>query len=703
MEAVQQHSARPPPLPSKLRWRPYGSSGSSAKAKKAKKDEDQQQQHQQDQLQQQGFKPSQDHTRINPKALAHKVRDTHRHTVKQRSPATVELHWEQAETIESMSHGGHPNTPTHQHQRQSSPSDTDSTVSSSSASAPDRAALSLPSPPPCNSLTLDPLVLLGGEGGAMRLGQYKATLPSLNGNGLVLPTAEANTYQMAVNALLEHHHRNQILDAKQAPVLAWTSVPLPMTMASPPPSSNRQLSASEFLGMTSIEDLLASCGYKDVQESHSSSSSTKAATGTLASPATTDKSSVHSSPMHGVMDETQDHSFSSPTVMDISIASFDMLLAQTPEVLAEGDCRQVLQQLQQQEQLQYLDSSPTLSSASTITNSFAEIFHDLASPFLRLSSHGDPLINGNDNPASWTSLFPKPAQDDSNHNIGSISPRVDIAIQTETPFNTGSSPQDVLLSSPVSSLLPSRVISAESSPQLMTEPGLSPEELDPEWLSFLDDASPILGGAETELGDESMEEKERVSPLSSMSPTQSQSQVIPSPSPSPSPKMQSKSSTIGAWASGFLKNSAAAPTGHHGLPSAGSMGGLGGIYSNGTGASGGLIRTLQGGSYQQRSNFHSRASSRRATAATEHVASASITSKNTDHLEDQKPPEKNDKEDTKTLPQQAAAASSSQRDGSTAVASKQVNQTDIKNKKDSEGLGGLVALFRGLWKGGELE
>src|SRR5690349_16644023 len=94
MEAAQ-HSSHVPSFPSKLRWRPY-SNGSSLKSKKAKKEEQQQQKNQHSTA-------AQD---VNAKAVAHRIRAKTPH----RSPVEVQLQWEEAETIESMSHGGHPHS-----------------------------------------------------------------------------------------------------------------------------------------------------------------------------------------------------------------------------------------------------------------------------------------------------------------------------------------------------------------------------------------------------------------------------------------------------------------------------------------------------------------------------------------------------------------------------------------------------------------
>ncbi|CAO3564795.1 unnamed protein product [Mortierella alpina] len=107
-----EHSNKvPPPLPAKLRWRPYAN-GSSKKNSKPKKDDAR------------SLQPS-------AKAVASKVRGKQYYSGKTPTPPVeVKLQWEEAETIESISHGGHPHNQPHSHsQQQHSDSESDSSRS----------------------------------------------------------------------------------------------------------------------------------------------------------------------------------------------------------------------------------------------------------------------------------------------------------------------------------------------------------------------------------------------------------------------------------------------------------------------------------------------------------------------------------------------------------------------------------------------
>ncbi|KAF9915295.1 hypothetical protein BX616_006483 [Lobosporangium transversale] len=680
-----EHATEPSPLPAKLRWRPYADRN-SLKSKKSKKASEQKPQ--QDQQQQQEKRKAHSAQDVDVKALAHKVRET-----KQRAPVAVQLQWEEAETIESMSHGGHPHTRQHHHNhRRPIPSDTVSTVSTPSSS--DCNMSSLPSPPLSSSPIFTTLALLESTGEGTGLGKIKATVPGLTGDGLSLPTIESNNvYQVALNALLENHRKNQILDAKQAPLLALTSVPAPISITSPPlmltdlvpshsvfPIRGDRLTSSGLLGIASIDDLLASCGYKDNGKDNRSSR-TQTAANAFASPATTDKSSLQSSPLHGMADDLIHQRFSSPSLLDIS---FDMLVAHTSELLTETDSKQLLLQqheAQRQEthdRMEHLSVSPALSSASTITNSFTDMIHDLASPFLRHASHNDPLINGNDDSTSWPSLFPNSAEDGSSHGSFDNPNLAKISTQICQPFDTKvSSAQQV--SGP--SITPSPFlenISADSSPTLMAQLDLSQEELDPEWLSFLDDSSPILGDMDSELSKGLSSENENT-PLSPMK-AQSQTPV--------SPKSSSSLEAVGNWANNFLKSNAMAPTGHRGYPSAGTMGSLG--------SAGGLVRAFQGSSsFQQRSNFHTKASSRTAMAT---PTASTVSSKALPENKSRVTSTPKHSESTKNQQSSRSAVAQTTNNSKTEVKT-QPSAIDIKNDKEAEGLSGLIGLFRGLWKG----
>ncbi|KAG0005635.1 hypothetical protein BGZ79_003245 [Entomortierella chlamydospora] len=594
-----EHSSRPSPLPTRLRWRPYNS-GSSLKAKKAKKDDSSSQEHNHQQEPEQGADAAHN---INPKALAHKLRSSP--SKPHSSPSVVQLQWEEAETIESMSHGGHPHTQQYyrherQSQRQSSLSDdgSDTTISSYSQ----RGSSPFPSPSPSVS-PISKLALLGrGDKRFSDLGLLKATVPGITGDDflnhdLPLPKIEDKTYyQAALNALLENHRRNQILDA-QAPALALTNVSAPMSVASPPAklsdtnmnypvaplisgsssSSKKRLSTSELLGIVNIDDLLASCGYTD---EHDTIFTAKATKSTFASPSTTDSSSIRYSPLERSPSPETVTSFT-----DISAASFDKLMAQTPVLLAQGDSKHLLQlqqeqqQQQQQQQQQHLTISPALSSASTITNSFAEIISDLASPFVRFTSHIDPFIGG-DNPSSWPSLFP--------------------STQEEVYSVTNASQQSTSMSTQTESRR------CQPSPLLM-HLGLS-QELDSEWLSFLDDSSPLFSSTDNEPEMEPLTPESPPFPDLHNQTDRFHSNTANTPSTSPSPQT---SGFVADWAKGVLQASALSPTGHRGFLSTGSIAPL----SSGGNSSRSLIQNLQGVRAQKKSGYHTKTPTQRSTSS----------------------------------------------------------------------------------------
>ncbi|KAF8982296.1 hypothetical protein BGZ46_001522 [Entomortierella lignicola] len=620
-----EHSSQPSILPSKLRWRPYNNGG-GPKAKKSKKD---------DYLQEHSTH-QQSGQSLDPKALVHRLKMN-----TQSTPSVVQLQWEEAETIESMSHGGHPHTQQYYRnqypsQRQSTPSDVDSESTISSTSR--RQSMSIPSPPSSVSSTSRLNFLGCGETQWSDLSILNAAVPGITGDdflnhSLALPKIEDNTcYQAALSALLENHRKNQILDA-QAPALALTSVPVPMSVASPPLklsersmryplsplisdggcSSKRKLSTSELLGIVNIDDLLASCGYTDEPNSILAVKPEKSI---FASPSASDRSSVNSSPIESTVSLLNPESFS--PVTDISAAYFDMLMTQTPVLLAEGDSKQLLhqQQQQQQQRQQYQsDSSPALSTASTITNAFAEIISDFASPFVSFSALKVPLAS-DDSVSSWPSLFPNTQEE-----VNSIN--------------------EILQEEGINNLPPNQPIQNSS---LLTHPGAT-QDLDPEWLSFLDDSSPILSSTDVEPGMESVPE----STSSLNQPVKSQSATTPPTSPS-----ARDGGFVASWAKGVLQTSALSPTGHRAIPSAGPISSMGSGGSN----SGSLTRALHGGNAQKKSEYHTKNPTKSITGST------SI-------IEDSTKP------------------------------SLQLRPKAAGNNTDQSGVSLLVALFRGLWKGGE--
>ncbi|KAF9107473.1 hypothetical protein BGX27_008722 [Mortierella sp. AM989] len=673
-----EHSSRS----TTLRWRPYNN-GNSLKAKKSKQDDSSLQEPQQhkyklhhaQQKQQQLGQVANDIHSVNPKALAHKLRSSPTRT--QPSPSTVQLQWEEAETVESMSHGGHPHTHQyyrhgHQNQRKSSLSDADSDST-------------IGSPTRHGSSSIPSLNLLGqSERYFSDLGMFKGSVPGLTGDDflrhdLQLPKIEGNTcYQAALNALLENHRRNQILDT-QAPALALTSVPIPMSATSPPAklsgtsltypvspllsdgdnSFKRKLSTSELLGIVNIDDLLASCGYTDEQDNILAA---RAPRNVLTSPATTNKSSLRSSPVDSMMNLPNPEGSNSFT--DISASYFDKLMAQTPVLLAEGDSKQLLQQQQQLHQQQHVDISPTLSTASTITNTFTEIISDLASPFVRFTSHKDPFISG-DNPSSWPSLFPNTQEE--MYTLDEAS-RERISMSA----STGDTQSQSLSASSTRNL-------TQNSPLLM-HLGFA-QELDPEWLTFLDDSSPMVCNTDNEPGD------------GSLAPDLPRPLTLFNQADEPHPTATTATTTLptspplrdggflGSWAKGVLQSNALSPTGH---PSIGTRGSLG----SGGSSPGSLIRSLQGGSYQKRSGYHTKTSTQRISS------SVPPTTPKTKSLQRNS--------DTHPTAEQSVRSKSPPQPTTISNNITQSSKVDRKvSVTDAGEVVGLVALFRGLWKGGE--
>ncbi|KAF9080202.1 hypothetical protein BGX23_002509 [Mortierella sp. AD031] len=718
MDTAENHSARPQALPSKLRWRPY-SNGTTKSTKRQKKDDSgpQENSNNSQQLQNQTLG-------LNAKAFAHKVREKSFRSAKDLNPPVgVQLQWEEAETIESMSHGGHPHN---QH--------------------PPIGVSSLPSPSPSKSPTTTPARAQPGE---LDLSHYKARLPGLTGDdflehGLPLPSIEANTvYQVALNDLLENHRKNML--AEKAPALAITSaVNPPATLPDSTPSQQRKLSSSELLGISTIEELLASCGYTEPIGNYPGDT-TMTAIRIPISPATTDQSlSLHSSPVNGIMDLQGTTAFQTPkTPLDISSASFDLLMAQTPVLLSEGDSKQILlqQQLQQQQQQTYgMGYSQTGLSGRTTPSPFSHA----------ATIHDDPLINGNDSTFSWNwpSLFPKVSVTDSTRSIaretntgagGAAAPRVDIAIQTD------SSPMTEASHNPLSPSLSGSAYSADSSP--MTHLGLTQEELDPDWLTFLEENSPLFPAVSESSSSESPEPS---SP--STFTTADANTATPPTTTTTTPMVERKAESVTPpvrkkgtwnWAEDFLKQGAMAPTGHRTFPTAGSLGTLGGSRGGGGGGGGGgMIRTLRGtggngiggssGSsryqqhqqHQQRSGYHTQAFGRtgsgtvggsrggstgdtggnggRGMNAVSVGESARIPGENTmqenkttSSEKDESPGKKNPAEEE---PRRGGGGNDKVKlTGTDTTAT--TSSTNATTARTTEGFGGLLAMFRGLWKG----
>lgn len=347
--------SRPSALPTKLRWRPY-SNGTSIKSKRAKKETQLQQQQLEKERSITREKNSQD---INPKALAHKVRGGKPHYVGKANPSNeVQLQWEEAETIESMSAGGHPHNQHNHHPIQPENSHQPNTIQARKEPQ-GHGSSTLPSPPMAR------LALVGGESD---LGHYKASLPVLTGESLgqgsmslssILGNSSKNhSYHLALTALLENHRSqmrlSQMTTPSATPSISSTTDP---ASQSSPTNTNRKMSSSELLSISTIDELLESCGYVD---------DTLAPTSFLASPATTNQS-LYSSPDTTVLDGSPGVLFGTPSLLSTTRNQMSPVFAQN------------------------------------------DLVQDLSSPFAYLSSNRDPLLNNA--PSAWPSLFPLEGSD----------------------------------------------------------------------------------------------------------------------------------------------------------------------------------------------------------------------------------------------------------------------------------------------------
>ncbi|KFH73248.1 hypothetical protein MVEG_00469 [Podila verticillata NRRL 6337] len=347
--------SRPSTLPTKLRWRPY-SNGTSIKSKRAKKETQLQQQQLEKERSITREKNSQD---INPKALAYKVRGGKPHYVGKVNPSNeVQLQWEEAETIESMSAGGHPHNQHNHHPVQPANSHQPNTIQAKKEPQ-GHGSSTLPSPPMAR------LALVGGESD---LGHYKASLPVLTGESLgqgsmslssILGNSSKNhSYHLALTALLENHRSQMRLSQMTTPSATPSISSMTDSASQPSPTNtNRKMSSSELLSISTIDELLESCGYVD---------DTLAPTSFLASPATTNQS-FHSSPDTTLLDRSPGALFGSPSLLSTTRNQMSPVFAQNGLV------------------------------------------QDLSSPFAYLSSNRDPLLNNA--PSAWPSLFPVEGSD----------------------------------------------------------------------------------------------------------------------------------------------------------------------------------------------------------------------------------------------------------------------------------------------------
>ncbi|KAG0258657.1 hypothetical protein BGZ95_004907 [Linnemannia exigua] len=656
---------KPAPVPAKLRWRPYANGTSKKNSTKIKKV---------------------DTPAPNPKAIAHKIRPSQYYSNKpNHTPVKVSLQWEEAETAESMSHGGHPHNHHQYHHRSfdsassrdsspgavsdtSSPlyptkqraSSTSSTGSSGSNNSRDsnngnnvltspmqRAMASLPSPPPSKPLSTG-LDLVGGP---TDLSFFKASIPGLLDNsigsgqhtsvGLDSMTPN-NAYQIALNALLqsrtiEHSafHTAALMDARlisntnntdaSSAALMLGSSTIHDTLLSDP---NRILSTEELLGVSTIDELLASCGVME--------ECTPALTTQLLASPTDSNSSLTTTPMNSLLDfnssgmvarATTTNSSNTFSPMAITNQSFEALLSQSsaPQQLPFPQ--------QQPSPISPVNTSATASPATV--DALGNLVQILSLPFGYLSS-GDAFTAGTA-PTAWPSLFPTFAEDTSmvmditTSTVSTSTPqKSEMATQTEAPY--------------VAPLSPESTASATHGSQrgtpspLSTALGLTDDELDPDWLSFLDEASPLFN------------EVDMPSPPPSGDEGTSYTQTT-----TPKGAEQRTRSTWG-W------GSAVPPAGHRGLPSASTMTGIPGGSIGG----GGLVRTLQGVGQQK-----SVKPSSKAPIPTESPASENETQSGTT------------KESKVVAPSDPA-----------------INLNEKTKKENEDSWAGLIHMIKGLWSGG---
>ncbi|KAF9179955.1 hypothetical protein BGZ51_006544 [Haplosporangium sp. Z 767] len=652
------HSSKPPPLPSKLRWRPYAN-GTSKKNKQPPKS------------------AIVDNSKVpNPKAIAHKMRGTQYYSGKApHPPVELKLQWEEAETIESMRHGGHPQNQHHSesgsdHSRGSSPSassvisstsssGTTNKISNSNASNPfayamQRAMASLPSPP---ALKL-PLTRLDLVGGQSDLTQFKASIPGLtcsastqDGGHSLAALTSSNAYQIALNALLQsQNYKNPSVFHTPAltansPASTTANATSPAAAATPVTSTaallgsstinnilttdpDRALSNQELLTVATIEELLATYGYVDNTINSLDSLFNDQTAQMLASPTSTVQSS-QSSPMGGTLDFTSHRGISRGSSPSSGSFSFSPMPV-------SGDAFEMLLTQPSASSLQTPSSaSPNNSGAPGAGNPYNNFVQELASPFGYLSTNGDPLLSNNA-PSAWPSLFPTAIEDQQMTTQTTITTaakatpqRTEIATQTDLPYEPSLSPQSIKAS-------------AHNSPQSTL--ALSDEELDPEWLSFLDEAGPIF------------DEIDMQSPP-------------PSDDESLSAKNTQQNRPIWSWAEELLKPNVMSPTGNRNLPP--SAPNMSGILGN-PAASGGLIRTLQG-THQQKFN-----------------KSGSLIPKNinaSSHKVDSTEQEGNKKSETEEPKE------------SSRTTEKTTRAEECINTKNDGGFGGLVVMIRNLWVG----
>ncbi|CAO3564794.1 unnamed protein product [Mortierella alpina] len=502
-------------------------------------------------------------------------------------------------------------------------------------------------------------------GGQSDLSQFRASIPELGCNtslqyGLLpLDLLESSSaYQIALSALFQsqslktpcHFHTPALIGASRGSISASSQLNTNTSTAAAAstllgsssikgtlfPESNGVLSNQELLDVSSIDELLASCGYVDNTQ--------HAATQMLSSPADTDQSFT-SSPLGELlnfgssdfMSRGSSPSSSSFSPMAVTSTGVEALLSQPMATLPGSN------------------SSPMAATgvnASAAVDPYTALIQELTSPFEYHSTGPESLVNRVS--TAWPSLFPAPVETQgtlmesapATTTTTALPQRIEIATQTDGPYVPPLSPMSAKSTSNGSQ---------HGSPQSLF--GLSDEELDPDWLSFLDEASPLFNEVD----------------MPSPPPSGDDS----SPTSSPNVKSTHRDKTMWSWAEELLKPGAQTPTGHRGLPSAApGMTGMPGSLG-----SGGLIRTLQG-TGQQKVRKPAADSTKTKTEA--------------------KSP---DDESEDTLSETTAKREHDTKSTTAAKAKQDVSSTGQQDKKlqpettEDGAFGGLVAILRNLWVG----
>ncbi|KAG0200757.1 hypothetical protein BGX28_006273 [Mortierella sp. GBA30] len=283
-------------------------------------------------------------------------------------------------------------------------------------------------------------------------------------------------------------------------------------------------------------------------------------------------------------------------------------------------------------------------SVATANDPYSALIQELTSPFGYLSTGIESFPEGA--ASAWPSLFPATIKDqDPPLENTAVPQRIEIATQTDGSYILPLSPMSANSSG-----------SHHNSPQSMF--GLSDEELDPDWLNFLDEASPLFNEIDM--------------------PSPPPSGDEGTPTSSSNNKSTQRDKTLWSWAEELLKPGATTPTGNRGFPSSSATmssipGSIGG---------GGLVRTLQGAS-QQKVN-------KTATSSTISKTEAKSPGDNKDSSE-----ENSDKKEEKTGKVAGIKAEHKSAMDHSAAQSKKPQPEE----KKEDGFGGLIAMLRNLWVG----